>query len=396
MNKPTYLFVLPWSPEHAGGVNQVVLSLARQMQVEGEWNPLILICDWAARKPVWGQCEDIPTVRWRIRSLLPGKNWRIRLVYRLWEWRFRSQFSALCREYDICAINPHFVGDTAFAFERLRHFPESSIPLLLSIHGTDVTLLGQLPEVELTAWRALLPRVSAVVACSNNLAARFQAVFGDLAVLRVVHNGIHKQHFDTEQSRPHGLAAGYILSVGKFEPQKGQDVLLEAFARLREAHQGVSLVLVGARDRSLEDLQAQVRRLRLDGQVFFFTDRPHVEMSSYYAHALFFVLPSRMEAFPLVILEAGAAGLPVIATHVGGVPEAIEDGKTGCLVPPDSVSALADAMGAFMDDPAKATAMGLCLQERVRTVFLWDEAYRQYRHIILQAHGTRDRRLALG
>ena len=102
LNKPTYLFVLPWSPEHAGGVNQVVLNLARQIQVEGEWNPLILISDWTARKPVWGQYEDIPTVRWRIRSLLPGKNWRTRLTYHVWEWRFRNGGfkSEVQRRYD--------------------------------------------------------------------------------------------------------------------------------------------------------------------------------------------------------------------------------------------------------------------------------------------------------
>jgi glycogen(starch) synthase len=81
------------------------------------------------------------------------------------------------------------------------------------------------------------------------------------------------------------------------------------------------------------------------------------------------LIPSRWEALPLVALEAQAAGRPVVASRVGGLPEALADGETGCLVPPDSPSHLADAVTALLETRATLVRMGAAARERAARVF---------------------------
>ena len=96
----------------------------------------------------------------------------------------------------------------------------------------------------------------------------------------------------------------------------------------------------------------------------------------------FFVLPSRSEAFPIVVMEAGALGVPIVATAVGGVPEAIDDGVSGLLVPAESVSDLARALRRFLDDPEAARQMAERLRNRVSSEFTWRAAHDRYLDVI--------------
>jgi glycosyltransferase involved in cell wall biosynthesis len=140
-----------------------------------------------------------------------------------------------------------------------------------------------------------------------------------------------------------------LLAAGRFSPEKGQDVLVEALARVHAAGGArPALVLLG--DGVLRpDLERAAARLpagsvRFDG----WRDDPWARLGA----ADVFVLPSRREGLPLALLEAMAAGLPVVATRVGGVPTALDDGRCGALVPPDDPGALADAVLALLRDPA--------------------------------------------
>jgi starch synthase len=90
-----------------------------------------------------------------------------------------------------------------------------------------------------------------------------------------------------------------------------------------------------------------------------------------------------------VVLEAGAIGLPVVASRVGGIPEILEEGATGLMVRADDTAALAAGLQSLLDDPARAQAMGARLRHRVASTFTWTAAYAQYVALAGSSHPSR-------
>ena len=148
-----------------------------------------------------------------------------------------------------------------------------------------------------------------------------------------------------------------VLYAGRLRTRKAVAVLLEAFARLRERVPDAELIVVGDGEQR-PALEAQAERLGIAGATRFEGARPHDAMPAYYRSADVFCLPSLYEGFPLAIVEAMAAGLPVVATAVAGVPEAVADGVTGRVVPAEDADALAEALAALAADPEGTRAMG--------------------------------------
>lgn len=379
--QPTYLFVLSWSLAHLGGVNQVVINLARQMAQSGNMRPIVLVADWDAAEPVWEASHGLTTVRWRIRAWEDCKSLKERLAYWWWERRFRHDFARFCAEHQVIAINCHYPGASAFTLQRAAARLNRAIAVILSFHGADLGSLARLEPAAMAPWRQLAARAKAVVVCSSDLGEKFAAVFGPATPPVVIHNGLDAEYFVAlaKDAAPAGTRRS-ILSVGKFEGKKGQDVLIDAFAAIAAEHPDTDLVLLGASavGSNLPDLQAQCARLGIAQRVLFFPDTPHHEVAGFYQRATVFVLPSRQEPFGIAILEAGAFGLPVVASRVGGIPEIITDGEHGLLVAPDDAAALAQSLKTLLDAPIDAQAMGRRLHQRVMTGFTWRAAYQKY------------------
>ena len=152
-------------------------------------------------------------------------------------------------------------------------------------------------------------------------------------------------------------AAPCVVCVGALEPTKGTDVLLAAWRALRPSLPDARLVLVG--DGSLRPLVDEaVADPTLDGTVALTGRLPREAVAHELDAATLLVLPSRSEGLPLVLLEAMARARPVVATRVGGIPELVEDGVTGLLVPPADADALADALLALLRDRSCGERMG--------------------------------------
>lgn len=155
-----------------------------------------------------------------------------------------------------------------------------------------------------------------------------------------------------------------VLSVGRLVPRKAHDLVLQAVARLVREGEPVAAVLVGEGPQraGLKDL---ARELGIAERVRFAGFVPDEVLGDYYAAADALVLPSRrlperdgVEGFGIVFLEAGAAGLPVVGAASGGIPEAVDHGRTGFLVPPDDAQALAGALRRLVHAPEQARRMG--------------------------------------
>ncbi|MDO9354413.1 MAG: glycosyltransferase family 4 protein [Solirubrobacteraceae bacterium] len=153
-----------------------------------------------------------------------------------------------------------------------------------------------------------------------------------------------------------------LIAVGRLEPQKGVDVLLDAVARV----EGVELDIVG--DGSLRSTLAdQVERLGLADRVRLVGHQQDVPDRMRAADV--FVHAARWEGFGLVLLEAMSAGLPVVATSVGAIPEVVDDGVTGVLVAPDQSAALADAIRSLVADPERRRELGDAGRARLLEAF---------------------------
>src|SRR5260370_37283340 len=153
-----------------------------------------------------------------------------------------------------------------------------------------------------------------------------------------------------------------MLSVGslkKSHDHKGLDALIKAFAQIRADHRGARLVVVGGGD-GLPAFQELASREGVTAEVDFAGRVTDEALAQYYKLASVFAMPStnRSEGFGMVFAEAGAVGVPVVGTRVGGRPYAIDDGKTGLLVQPGSVGALAGALETRLSDPDLAGRLG--------------------------------------
>jgi glycosyltransferase involved in cell wall biosynthesis len=203
----------------------------------------------------------------------------------------------------------------------------------------------------------LLHAADALVAVSQEMARPFLEDGMPPDRIHVIHNG-----YDEARLRPSatdlraalGIAreAFVVCAVGALIDLKGHDLLISAFARLpAPAH-----LLIAGSGAQEAALRAQVVALGLAGRVHFLGQVEDV-MAVFQASDVF-ALASRKEGFPLVLLEAGLAGLPCVATRVGGVPEAMPDGRGAMLVPPDDPNALADALLRYQGDPAERRRAG--------------------------------------
>jgi len=164
-----------------------------------------------------------------------------------------------------------------------------------------------------------------------------------------------------------GTAAGtQLLCVAAVTPGKGHDVLLDALATVADL--SWQCICVGSLDRDPAFAQ-RVRRHAPAGRVCFTGPRTGPELDRRYASADLLVLPSRAEAYGMVVTEALARGLPVVATDVGGVREALGDG--GLLVPPDDPAALGGALRAWLGDAELRARLRRAARERRQSLPRW-------------------------
>ncbi len=168
-----------------------------------------------------------------------------------------------------------------------------------------------------------------------------------------------------------------ILSVSRLAQYKGHETVMRAVSLLGGRFP-VSYVIVGDGP-GRQSLEGSAQRLGIQDHVHFAGKIPDHELPSFYAMADVFVLcteerkhEASVEGFGVVFLEAAAAGLPVVATRAGGIPDAVADGETGFLVPPGDAPAVAEAIGMIFRDDSLALRMGQAGRQRVLDRFNWE------------------------
>lgn len=256
----------------------------------------------------------------------------------------------------------------------------------------------------LSSWaeRTAIESADAVIAVSGAMREDILGCYPalDPAKVHIVHNGI-----DTALYRPdHGTDVldrigldrdrPFVLFVGRITRQKGVPHLLRAVRDIDPAAQVV--LCAGAPDtpeidREFRELFEELSRVR-EGVHWIPQMLPRPEVIQLLTHATVFVCPSVYEPLGIVNLEAMACGTPVVASRVGGIPEVVDDGRTGLLVPVDDAfePSLARALDSVLGDPGTARRMGEAGRERAVGEFGWDAVARRtvglYEKILKQAY----------
>lgn len=235
----------------------------------------------------------------------------------------------------------------------------SGVPFSFTLHGPDIFF-------EATRWRLdeKIKRAS-FVACISDFCRSQAMAFSpprDWPKLHIIHCGVDPKRYSPA---PRAREAK-LLFVGRLAAVKGLPVLFDALGMLKTP--GCTLAIIGdGPDRAMLDKMA--RENGLDRVVNFLGYRSQSEVAGMLQDTDILVLPSFAEGVPVVLMEAMAAEVPVIATRIAGIPELVEDQKSGILVAPGRAGELAQAIDTILSDPDAAAAMGRNGRARVIAEF---------------------------
>ena len=352
----------------AGHAVDVVLPRHPDLVTDGRSDGLALrlIPFWAgpARRYAWGYASSMQADR----ALRPKAVALAPLV-------LASALHALTRElssrrYDL--VHVHWMLPNgpvaAIAAKRVR------LPLVVSLHGSDVFVAERHGALRpLARW--VLRSASWCVACSRDLAMRAVALDGPSLACEVIPYGVDATAFgnggDPGKWRHHARAADgefLVAGLGRLVAKKGFSHLLRAVGKLRREGVPIRLALGGIGDLAAA-LAAEAEREGSAEAVHLVGNVPHDEVGAFLRAADAVVVPSvrdergNVDGLPNVLLEALAAGRPIVATRIGGIPDVIDEGRNGILVEPGDANALAAALRRLWSSPEERAAFAANARE---------------------------------
>jgi glycosyltransferase involved in cell wall biosynthesis len=268
------------------------------------------------------------------------------------------QFTNTVRRLEPDVLHGH--GAKAGAFMRMRGGSKASIRVYTphggSLHYPLSTIKGQLYS---RLERMLMDNTELFLFESAFARDTFQRTIGvPKGLVRTVFNGVTANEFDPIQKAGDATDVAY---VGEFRHIKGADLLVDAIARLRADGKNVTLTL-GGDGEEMDHLKAQVARLNLGEAVRFIG---HVKARYGFSKGSLLVVPSRGDSMPYVVIEAAAAGIPMVAANVGGIPEIFGPDHQDALFAPNIAGAMADAIEGALDNMEAAQARAKSLRERI-------------------------------
>jgi glycosyltransferase involved in cell wall biosynthesis len=383
----TRIALLPSSfPPSLGGVEELTRHLALTLGDAGDQVEV-----WTGhvndRTPETVEILDGLVVR-RLPLPLPATNWSA--VYRSAVTGTRSLMSLRSA---VAAFRPDVLhvqcfgpnGAYALALSRI-----TGLPLVVSLQGETVMDDADVfdsSRVLRFSLRAALRSAAAVTGCSAFTLAdavdRFSLEPGRGGVIP---NGVELDGEPVSMGDPGPFASPgggsdrpYILALGRVVEKKGFDLLLAAYAAIDEDRRSADLV-IGGQGEALEGLRRSASELGVAERVHFVGRLSRERVAGAMAGASVFVMPSRLEPFGIVILEAWRAGTTVVATNRGGPPEFVHDGSDGILVDPFDTEGFAGALEGLLAHPERRRRMAEAGRARVPE-FAWPAVAEQYRRL---------------
>ena len=256
------------------------------------------------------------------------------------------------------------------------------VPTVYTAHESRFLIMAEQAKSRRWLQLALRP-FQGIIAPSTELleVARQLGVSSDKSVF--ISNAVDSNKFSPAAARGavrarYGIPIGHslILCPRRLVPKNGVEFLIESLPFIRRRRNNVSVLIVGDGPQR-ERLEGRARALGLQDSVIFAGSQDNDELPAFYADADIVAIPSLKEATSIAALEAMSSARALVATHVGGLPEIIEDRVTGLLVPPRDPEALSVAITRLIESPELRIQMGQAARARVEREFTWEHTGRE-------------------
>jgi glycosyltransferase involved in cell wall biosynthesis len=269
------------------------------------------------------------------------------------------------------------------------------VPSVITMHGGDVYVNPEQGYDFPTRWyvrpalRWTLRHAGALTAITEDCRQHALRAGAPPEQIRLVFNGTDLRRFspsDNGNNADHRFGPHMIFACRQLVPRKGIRFLIEAAAELKPQYPDLKVVLAGDGFERPE-LTRLAADLGIGDAVTFLGWVPNADLPQYYRAAAVSVIPSLEEGFGIPAAEAMGCEVAVVASDAGGLPEVVENGVTGLVVPRGDSTALAQAIGSLLADPQRRRRMGQAGRERVLRLFDWDRSAEQFEEIYREVAG---------
>jgi N-acetyl-alpha-D-glucosaminyl L-malate synthase BshA len=298
------------------------------------------------------------------------------------------------RDHNLELVHAHYAiphATSAWIAREMLEETGRSVRIITTLHGTDITLIGQDPSFR-TITKFSIERSDGLTAVSEYLRRETISTFGcNQCKVEVIHNFIDPLVYARELYEPvlrqqTGEGKRIILHVSNFRPIKRVRDVVRIFAAINREVPSVLFMIGDGPERT--GAEEEARLLGVERSVFFLGKLDSV--APLLASADLFLLPSLNESFGLSALEALACGVPVVATHVGGLPEVIREGVTGALRPVGAIEAMAEAGVSILRDRDVWRAMSGAAAADAHARFALQSIVAEYESFYERTLGARD------
>jgi glycosyltransferase involved in cell wall biosynthesis len=275
------------------------------------------------------------------------------------------RYMALLIRAKVALTHVHVSTGTSFWRKLLFVCPALAIgvPVILHLHGADFdTFHDEGGKQRKWVIRTLFDKVAGIIVLSHSWMRWARSISSNPLVVPIYNPVCLPPAVELSKRSACG-----ILFLGQLGNRKGTYDLLQAVARLVDKHPRLRLVLAG--DGEAQQVKSEVDRLALGAHVDVLDWVSGRAKSKLLERAAIYALPSYCEGLPMSVLEAMAAGLPVICTPVGGVPEAVTDGGEGWMIAPGDIDALAEALDSLLSQHDLRRRMGKAARHKIETMF---------------------------
>uniref|UniRef100_UPI00315A2F34 glycosyltransferase family 4 protein n=1 Tax=Ruegeria sp. ANG-S4 TaxID=1577904 RepID=UPI00315A2F34 len=238
----------------------------------------------------------------------------------------------------------------------------SGIPYSFTMHGPAIFFEAERWRIDEKVARARF------VSCISYFCRSQVMLFSDQqhwSKLRIVHCGVVVGDYGSSDEKRYGKN---VLFIGRLSAVKGAPLLLETFAKVLRDHPAAQLTIVGDGD-DRAALEEHARVLGLKEAVRFLGYCNQTEVADLLRQSDILVLPSFAEGVPVVLMEAMASRIPVIASQVAGVPELVNDGVHGFITPPGDLNTLAQRLNELLSNPKRCEQMGLSARKKIEAEY---------------------------